>query len=205
MLVASRPRSSAVVAPMTAIRRSFSTEKIRQAGALPEFVVAHHGVVRRGPQHGGRRVLVASHDQLRGRDLRGHAREQRQRLERLGIREGQRLTRTGRAEGPALLGGTRVDGQEVGPKAGEAVGDVLSGTLADRDERHHGRDADDHTEHRESRSEPAGAKAIEGQPDDIGELHAATRPSRIWIWREAWTATSGSCVMSTIVRPVWCS
>ena len=43
------------------------------------------------------------------------------------------------------------------------------------------------------------------EPQQLGDAHAATRPSSRWTCRLAAAATSASWVMSTIVRPLACS
>ena len=73
--------------------------------------------------------------------------------------------------------------------------------LADADQRDHRGDADDDAEHRERGAEAAGAQAGHREPEQLERAHAASRPSRRWIWRSAVAATSGSWVIRTIVRP----
>ena len=49
-------------------------------------------------------------------------------------------------------------------------------------------------------------EARQGEAEELERVHAAICPSRRWIWRSAAAATSGSWVISTIVRPAaWSS
>ena len=176
--LASRPRSSAVVAPSTASRRPPSTAASFRNDALPDVVVADGGVVggraddRWSSCSRCRRPRTGCVVDL-GRDG-GDAVERARSPCASSMR--QRLGRAGRAAGEAGRRGARVDRQQVRAEALELLGDAARRALADADQRDHRGDADDHAEHRQGRPQAPARRAARGPAGPARSVAHAHEP-----------------------------
>ena len=86
--------------------------------------------------------------------------------------------------------------------------DGVLAALADGDDRDDRRDPDEYAEHGEERAQLVDAQGVEGGNQHFAGVHEVTscssatmRPSLMRTIRSAAAATSGSCVMTTMVTP----
>src|SRR5207302_2759505 len=105
------------------------------------------------------------------------------------------------------LSGQRLD--DVGADGGEGVGQILARAFAERHQQDDGEHADDHAQRRQERAHLGGADGVDGRQKKLDEVHYAAapsiRPSTMWIFRRARSATWLSCVTRTTVMPSWLS
>src|SRR5690606_6795119 len=66
------------------------------------------------------------------------------------------------------------DGDQVGAEAGDLLGHRAARPLADGDQPHHRRHADDDPQHRKERAKLVGGEAGQGHPDALQETHSRT-------------------------------
>src|SRR6266540_3813293 len=193
--------------------------------AIGDVRVADRLVAGSGAGDSSRGILAVSQQLAeagllrRGGDNRGDPLRKR-----LGVLERKRDgAALGRAD-PGLLSAAGADEKQIGPEALDLRGDLLLRALADRHHRDHGADADDDAQHRQTRSELVGAERPKRDPDRLEDAHVGVatsewrsasgeaslvtrhsslviRPSRMWMIRRVWAATSGSCVTKMTVMP----
>ena len=135
----------------------------------------------------------------------------------VGVADGQRRGRAEPAAHAAAVGrccrATPPGGWCRARRSGPATSALAPWPEPDRED--HGGDADEDAEHRQRGAQPVRADRVERGAERVAPAHRplrrigdrcrvghpSTRPSRIWIVRSARAATSGSWVISTMVRP----